>query len=525
MPAVASDSAGKSSIWIRNISSVVARPLSGTEEASFPFWSYESRSLGFFVGGKLKRIDISGGPGQTICEASDGRGGSWGSAGVILFAPSFGTGLQQVSAAGGVPANITALDTTLKEDSHRWPWFLPDGKHFLYLRRGATEKSGVYLGSLDSKEFSLVVPSKANAIYTADGYLLFLREATLIAQPFDPATGRFRGEPLPIADEIGADFAYSYGFFSASNNGVLLVGAGTGLSFRQLVWFDRTGRRLNAAGNPGTLFDFALASDENRVVFRRVDLQTGNHDLWILDLVRSTESRFTFAPTLDDDPVWSPDGSSIVFDSNPEGTSNIHRKVASGAGKEELLVKSPNGNFPLDYSADGRYILYIVVDPQTQKSKLWILPLTGDRKPFPYIEGQMDAFTAKFSPDVKWVAYSSDESGRTEVYVQTFPATDAKWQVSTTGGSTPQWSKDGTELYYISPNKKMMVVDVKTQGGTFTEGIPKQLFDADVDRYTAPNRYAVTNDKQRFLVNVPAEVSKVMPLTVVLNWPEELRKK
>ena len=348
-----------------------------------------------------------------------------------------------------------------------------------------------------------------------------------MAQTFDPGKGELRGEPKIVAEEIGTDVGYSLGFFSSSETGTLAIGAGTGITSRQLFLYDRAGKRLRPLGHAGTTFDFALSPDEQRVVFRRVDVSSGNnHDLWILDLVRLTESRFTFSPALDDDPVWSPDGSSIIFDSNTDGVSNIHRKVATGAGREELLLKSPIANFPVDYSSDGRYILYTQRGTSTNSnSSLWVVPLTGDKVPIPITQGEADISTGKFSPDTKWVVYSSNESGAQEVYVQAFPTTQGKWQVSTSGGGAPQWSKDGKQIYYISPSKKLMVVDIRTAGGSVQMGIPQPLFEVDVDRFTAPNRYAVTRDGQRFIVNLPSEGAARLPLTVVLNWTEEMKKR
>ena len=258
---VASDSSGKSSIWVRSLSTIVPRPLAGTEEAFFPFWSFDSRFIAFFAGGKLKKVDVNGGPVQSICDAPEGRGGSWGSAGIIVFAPSFGSGIQQVPASGGIPSYVSLLDTALKEESHRWPFFLPDGRHFLYMRRGSSDKSGVYVSSLDSKDFTLVLPSTSNAIYAKPGFLLFLREGTLMAQPFDPDKGRVYGEPTNIAEEVGVDIGYSLGFFSSSENGILTFGTGTGLSSRQLYLYDRNGKRLQALGRAGTIYDFALSPD------------------------------------------------------------------------------------------------------------------------------------------------------------------------------------------------------------------------------------------------------------------------
>jgi dipeptidyl aminopeptidase/acylaminoacyl peptidase len=423
---------------------------------------------------------------------------------------------------------VSSLDSTLKEESHRWPCFLPDGRHFLYVRRGSSEKSGVYLGSLDSKDFTLVLPSTSNAVYAEPGFLLFLRGVSLMAQPFDPGKGELHDEPKSVAEDVGSDVGYSLGFFSASNNRALVISSGAGSTTRQLFWYDRDGKRLGTIGRPGIVYDFALSPEEHRVVFRRVDASAGNnHDLWVFDLVRLTESRFTFSQGLDDDPVWAPDGNSIIFDSNPDGASNIHRKISTGAEREELLLKSSVGNFPLDYSSDGRYILYTQqVDASgTANSSLWVLPLTGDRKPVRITRGETNVSTGKFSPDARWLVYASNESGREEVYVQAFPATQGKWQVSTAGGGAPQWSKDGTEIFYISPSRKLMVVGVQTIGGSVELGIPKPLFETDVDRFSAPNRYAVTRDGQRFILNLPSEGAASLPLTVVLNWTEEMEKK
>ena len=522
----ARDSSGRSFVWVRPLASITASPLSGTDDAAFPFWSPDSRFIGFYQNGKLKKIEIAGGPTQTITDAPQARGATWGSAGFIVFAPNFNGGLQQVSDAGGTPTEVTFLDSARREDSHRWPSFLPDGRRFTYLRRSTDdEKTGLYLGSIDSKEVILLSPVKSNAVYAPPGYLLFVMERSLMAQPFDVGKGQLSGQAFPVAEDVGFNAGWSYGLFSASTNGVLSLSMGGGATGnRQFVWYDRTGKRLEKVGTPGTLFDFALSPDEKRVVFRRVDSQTRNNDLWILDLVRQTESRFTFAQTVDDDPVWSPDGSKILFDSNPEGTPNLHQKIATGAGSEELLLKSPIPNWPLDWSFDGRFVLYESENAKT-KGDLWIFPLGGDRKAFPFVQTNALEYTGRFSPDAHWIAYSSDESEKMEVYVQAFPITQGKWQVSTGGGGAPQWSKDGKEIYYVAPDKKLMIVDVKGVGASFEQGIPKPLFDVDVDSYQAPNRYAVSKDGQRFLVNTSVEGTSLKPIMAIINWTAEIKKK
>ncbi len=521
---VASDSTGRYRIWIRYLSSLAIQPLAGTEDPLFPFWSPDSRTIGFFSTGKLKKIDINGGPVQSICDAANGRGASWSAAGTIVFAPGYASGIFRVSASGGAVSQITYLDSSLKEDSHRWPCCLPDGKHFIYLRRGSTEKSGVYLGSFDSPGATLILPSKANAIYAPPGFLLFIREFTLLAQSFDASTGQVRGDPFPVADNVGVDVSYSLGHFSCSGSGTLALESGTGISDRQLTWYDRAGKRLQSVTQPGQIFDFALSPDEKRVAFRRVD-QTGNHDLWILDLLRSTESRLTFKASLEDDPVWSPDGDSVIFDSNIDGVSKIHNRIASGAGNEELVLDATRHNYPCDWSADGRFIIYNQDASGGGNSDLWVLPLYGHRHPFPFASSDANEENAKFSPDGKWIVYESDESGRSEVYVQSFPATGGKWQVSVSGGGAPQWSKNGKEIYYAALNKMLMAVEVTTSPGSFVQGVPKALFTIDVDRANAPNRYAVSRDGKRILANVPALATNVLPIAVTLNWTGLLPQK
>ena len=523
---VVRDSSAGTLIWVRALSSLVATPLTGTSDAFSPFWSPDSRFIGFFQNGKLKKIEVTGGPTQTLSDAPQGRGGTWGNAGVIVFSPSFSSGLQQVSQAGGTPTELTTLDMVRHENSHRWPSFLPDGRQFVYFGQGTPdENNALFLGSLDSKNRTLLLHVTSNAVFTPPGYLLFVRERSLMAQQFNADKGELSGEAFPIAEDVGFEQSRNVGLFSASMNGVLAFGLGAGSSGnRQLVWFDRSGKRLDKVGTPGIVWDFSLSPDEKRVAFRRVDRQTRNEDIWMLDLLRGTESRFTFRPARDDDPIWSPDGSKILFDSNPEGVSNLHQKIASGAGSEELLLKSTIADYPVDWSADGRYILFGREDPKT-KSDLWVLPLTGNREPFPCVNTEATEFTGRFSPDARWVVYSSDESGKFEVYVQAFPATSGKWQVSIGGGAAPTWSKDGKEIFYLAPDKRLMTVDVKTIGASLEQGIPKPLFATDVDQYVLPNRYVASKDGKRFLVNNGVEATGTKPIAIVLNWTADIKGK
>jgi eukaryotic-like serine/threonine-protein kinase len=516
------DSTARTLLWVRSLGSSIARPLEGTEEASFPFWSPDSRYIGFFAIGKLKKVEVAGGSPQTIADVSNARGGTWNSAGVIVYAPSFDTPLFQVSAAGGgVPSPVTSFDTTHHEGTHRLPWFLPDGQHFLYLSRsGSGENPRILMGSLDGGPAKFVCESRSNAQYAEPGFLIYMRERTLVAQHFDPASGECSGEPGSIVEDAGFREGFGAGSFGVSTNGVLAT-TGGGSGDRELMLVDRSGKLVARPGVTGQVFDFALAPDEKRVVFRRIDPMTRNQDLWLLDLARATQSRFTFDAAVDDDPVWSPDGSAIAFDTQPNGLSNLYTKPATGAGQPEPLVRSTVSNYTMDWSRDGRFLAYLVPD-RGGKSDLWLLPMTGDRKPFAYLESEFDETDARFSPDGQWLAYASDENGKYEVYIQHVPRTGGKWQVSVNGGAAPSWRRDGKELYYLTPDRKLMAVDIRIVGASVEAGIPGMLFETSVDTYAAPNRYAAFADGRRFLVNNSGDQANTKPITVVLNWPARL---
>jgi eukaryotic-like serine/threonine-protein kinase len=387
------------------------------------------------------------------------------------------------------------------------------------------EKTGLFLGSLDSKESFFLLPSKSNAVFALPGYLLFVREQSLMAQAFDAGSGKMTSQAFPITENVGYDPNYSVGFFSASTNGVIALGmSSNSTGNRHLIWFDRNGKRLGEVGSAANQFDFSPSPDEKRVAIRRFDPQTRNQDLWLIDLLRQTESRFTFRPAIDDDPVWSPDGSKIYFDSNPDGIPNIHRKPASGVGSEELLSQSSVSSIPVDCSPDGHYLLFVNTDPRTYED-LWILPLTSEQKPYPYLQSDASEISGMFSPDGRWIAYASNESGKNEVYVQAFPSKQGKWQVSIGGGAHPVWNKSGKEIFYLAPDKKLMTVDVKSTGTSFEQGIPKPLFTTDVDSYVSINRFVVSKDGKQFLINTSVEGTNTKPIMVILNWTAEVKKK
>jgi len=421
----------------------------------------------------------------------------------------------RVPASGGVPAPLTTLDQSRQEDSHRWPDFLPDGRRFIYFARSTqTEKSGIYAGSLDSKDRKLILGTDRAAKYADPGYLLFVREKTLMAQQFDAKSLQLSGEPFPVAEDVDSSSNNQSVAVSLSQTGVLAYG-GVVASNRHFVWFDHNGKSLSVVEPPGVYRDMALSPDEKRVAMQRYDVGGGPSDIWLLDLVRSTPSRFTFDPATDDTPFWSPDGTQIVFSSERAGHSDIYRKVASGAGNDELLLQSDVAKYPTDWSHDGRFILFENYDPKT-KSDIWILPLFGDGKPFPFLQTGFIEWQARFSPDGHWIAYVSDESGKTEVYVQSFPSSGGRWPISNGGGGQPRWSYDGKQLFYIAPDRKLMAVEVKA-GITFEASVPVPLFDSHVDSYTGTNRYAVSRDG-RFLINQAIEETVSTPMTVVVNW-------
>jgi serine/threonine protein kinase/Tol biopolymer transport system component len=510
-------------LWIRWIDSLAAQPLPGTEVSTQGFWSPDSRFIAFFSKGKLRKIEATGGPVQTLADAQTNRGGTWNKEGVILFAPTFSGGLYRVSAAGGELTAVTKLDVSRNESGHYWPQFLPDGHHFLFLARTAKkETTGIYLGSLDSPETRMLVQTDAGARFALPGYLLFLKERGLMAQPFDAQKLQLSGEPSLIAEQISYNEQNGRSFFCASDNGVLVYRTGIrGLS--RLAWVDRTGRELGSLGQAADLFSASLSPDEKRVATVRADQSSGS-DIWLLDIARQSSSRLTFDPATDSNPVWAPDGSRVVFSSNRLGPFDLYWKQSSGAGNEELLLKSESAKFVTDWSSDGRFILYMVAGGITGGADLWALSVSDNQKPIPVVKSTFDESQAQFSPDTHWIAYVSNESGTPQIYVQNFPPGDGKWMVSIDGGRQPRWRVDGKELFYYGLEGKFMAVPVKTDGNNFEAGTPNALFAARfvLGPPTAATSYSVTRDG-RFLINLPEELPAT-PAVVVQNWTASLKK-
>ncbi|HSR06836.1 MAG TPA: protein kinase [Bryobacteraceae bacterium] len=534
--------------WIRGLDSVEVRPLTGTESPNnLPapvFWSPDSRFIAFSTGaggaspGQLKKLDISGGPPQTLCDvASAIPGGAWNRDGVIVFGSNNGA-LTRVSAAGGIAAPITVLDAARKESQHRWPQFLPDGRHFIYFRNSATpEFRGMYVGSIDAKpeqqSLKPLLLTDRQAVYSVPanggpGRLLFLRDSTLFAQTFDPGRLELTGEAVPVADQVSSFVPANAGLFSVSETGVLAYRVGPGGSLDQLTWFDKQGKPAGTLGGMGSYGNAAISPDGARVAAVQYDTQLGNSNIWVMDIARGTSTRLTFNQGSDDNPVWSPDGKTIAYRSNHGGHADLYQKPADGSGEERLLLKSDQDKTPTSWSHDGRFLLYASVDIKT-RDDLWVLPVDGVQKPYPFLRTEFREGAGSFSPDGRWIAYASDESGSPEIYVRPFSptasggsASGGKWLVSNGDGVLPRWRGDGKELFYIALSQfQQMAVDV-TADKTFQAGVPRRLFTAPQFLFS----YSVSSDGKRFLFPAigGAGANAQTPFTVVTNWQAALKK-
>ena len=515
-------------LWMRPLDELTARPIPGTEGAMFPFWAPDSRQIGFFTtDGKLKKISVSTGLPQTLCDAK-GFGATWNREGVILFSNS--GSLYRVADAGGPPTLILAADPA-HQIAYGFPQFLPDGRHFLVqVFTSGNPGSVLGAGSLNSKTVQHLASVSSEVYYAAPGQLVYLDQDSLVARPFDRKALRFTGPAVPIIHSVGL-VSQSYGDFSVSPAGVLAYGGGSDPvenSSGQMTWFSRSGKKLSTVGQPDIYSNPVISPDESRLAVSKGE--GGKQDIWVYDLKRGTASRLTFNPANDTNPSWSSDGSQIFFSSLRSGPYDIYQKAADGLGSTGPVFQSRNQAKAIDdVSPDGRYAIYDTAG-NASSTELWALPLTGDHKPFPFVQANSGASSAKFSPNGRYVAYTSRETGRQEVYVQTFPQRTGKWQISTSGGTQPMWRRDGKELFYLAPGDnasefKMMSVAVDSGSAAFEAGIPKQLFQAQlVPLWLWRNSYVPSPDGQRFLMIVPAGQAKPEPITVVVNWPALLNK-
>jgi hypothetical protein len=516
---------------IRALDSIAFRPLDGTEGAIYPFWSPDSGTIAFFADGKLKKVSLNGGPPQILCDAPDGRGGTWNKDGVIVFAANLGTPIQRVASGGGAPVAITKIGSD--GEDHRFPEFLPDQHHFLYTINGPNPNAiGIYAGSLENPEPVRLFPDVSSAVYAPSGptarsgHILFRRDSILLAAPFDPDALKITGDVFPAAAEpVGIAANNAYGAFSASANGVLAHRTASVAADRQMAWMDRSGKQIRTVGKPGNIQNDALSPDEKILAYSVSD-GNGRSDIWLYDIARDSASRFTFGPGAVTTPIWSPDGTRIAYAVGPIGliTADIFQKPANG-GKEELLGHSGQVRI-FDWSPDGKTLLFTPsLSIAKTKADLFLLPVQGDHTPAEYLKTPFSEHNAQFSPDGHWISYESDESGKEQVYVQPIPPTGAKWQVSSTaGGSRTRWGRDGKELFYISADQKLMSVAVKTSP-TFAPATPQELFPLGPSANPEMFYYTPSKDGQKFLVNTRAGESTAQPpITVVLNWQAALKK-
>ena len=528
----AADSTSRRSLYVRALDSHVARSLPGTGGGAQPFWSPDSRTIGFFTtGGKLARVSVADGTLQIICDAADGRGGAWGSKDIIVFSPASGGALFQVSAAGGPVTQVTELDAASGEEAHRWPQFLPDGEHFLYVSLPVRDgQFGTYIGSLSSVERQPTVKAAGGTIYAEPGHLLFERDQTLVAQPFDAATRQLSGTPMPIGEPPGQNGGWTGSpSVSASSNGVLLH-TEPNPENSEIVWLDRKGHRTGVVPLARGLYGaVALSPDGDRLAVEKWGRgPTGfDSDIWTVELSRGVATRFTFHASENYIPKWSRDGRRIVWVSDRSGKENIYMKAIDSSDDDEpLLNESALFSKSEDFSPDGRFLVYHMLTKESAHD-LWLLPLVGeDREPVPYLATQFNENDARVSPNGKWLAYRSDESGTFEVYVQSFPKAGSKYRVSINGaggyGSQNYilgWVDGGTELVYVASDMStVMAVDVETEP-TFRAGKPRALFKTPRGR----NGLTMTSDGQRFLMTVPTG-GRSPALYVVTDWSASLEK-
>lgn len=448
---------------------------------------------------------------------------------MIVFSPeALAAALYRVSASGGVPTRVTELDASRRETTHRWPLFLPDGRHFLFLAgnfSGETEGNAIYAGSLDSPQRTLVTPAFSNVAYSPAGFILYDKANHLVGQAFDAKRLQVTGEPTVVADEVAYLASLAYAAFSTSNTGMLVYQASSAAGQSELTWFDRAGRKIRSLGDRREYANPRLSPDGKHVAVDVVD-PLGNVDVFVVDPGSGQSTRFTFDAAMEAIPIWSPDGGSIAYQSFRDGPGNVYRKLFSGAALEEALLKLNVRSQPSDWSPDGAFVVYNVWSAGTGWD-LWLLPIAGERKPRPFLQTKFDEDEGQFSPDGRWMAYTSNETGRREVYVSPFPGPAGKWQISSAGGSQPRWRRDGKELFYLSPDHTLMAVDVRA-AATFQVGSATVLFRtrpremvSGTDRYT----YDVSLDGRQFLVNATSEPASPSPVSVVLDWAADLTRK
>jgi len=531
--------AGKTSLWVRSLDRMDALELPGTSGAFFPFWSPDGNFIGFFANGKLWRMDANGGPPAAICDAPNGRGATWGPGDVILFAPQIGSPILRVSASGGKPVAVT--ETPSGTESRRWPFFLPDGKHFVYLRSpigSVTESNEVRLASLDRGEETVLLHGRYYLSSFASGQLLAVRDGALTAQKLDLSSRKLSGAVTVIAEHVQRDDLVASAVFSATQNGLLLYQYGVEAAGERMVWVDAQGKELQQLVEPGFLGSTRISPDGTKVAFPN---GSSENNIWLLDLKTGARTRFSFGGRFVSSPVWSPDGKTVYFSFSESGEPpGIYSRPADGSGPQQRVLGGEKKLAVEDVSPDGKYLLY--EEGNAESSQLKALPLGGDGKPLLLVDhlegmpgGLAGARNARVAPTGGWVAYQSNESHQSgtslsafvsslgsEVYITKFPGGESKYQVSAGGGLMPLWGKDGKHLYYLDPLQKLIAVDVELSKDLVRIGRPVPLFQTGVRASIGGGGYDVIRDGRFLLLNSTTESST--PLTMVTNWDAELKK-
>ncbi|HEV8337424.1 MAG TPA: protein kinase [Candidatus Polarisedimenticolia bacterium] len=512
---------GNQSLWIRPLDSDTARPLPGTKGAEWPFWSPDSRFIAFFADSKLKRIDLTGSPAVTIAEAGDGRGGSWNRDGVIVFAPTTEAGIHRVSSTGGTSTPVTRLDEEHGETTHRWPSFLPDGRHFLYLgashQPGRNEVNSVYAAELGSGKPKLLLHVRSNVAY-ASGYLLYERDRVLMAQRFDAASLALTGEPVPLAEGVDLAPEFFRAIFAVSEAGLLALRAGGAEVNAQLKWYDREGREIGKVGEPGAYDGIVLSPDAKRAVVSLNNRDSGRADLWMLDLLRGVRTRFTFGTANEYGPVWSPDGTKVVYSVTAKA-DDLFVKPSAG-GQEEPFFQNAEDKRPTCWSGDGRLIVFDTKDlKRDTRSDIAYVPVSGNKEPKFYLKTEFNETAGQLSPDGRWMLYLSDESGKNELYAAAFPGPGGKWQVSSGGAIAGKWVRGGAEILYADYESGVMSVGVRASGASLDFDAPRLLF-----RMKATLGGDITADGERLILAVGPEMEKEIPISILSHWPALLNR-
>ncbi|PWT91849.1 MAG: hypothetical protein C5B54_04520, partial [Acidobacteria bacterium] len=501
-------------LWFRSLDSNVSQPLPGTEDARYPFWSPDNRHVGFFVTGKMKKIDLITKSTQDICDAPTGRGGTWSGNGIILFSRDKLGGLYMVPENGGTLTPVTA-DRAKEGISYRWPMFLPDQKHFLYLAQEEDRNPPtIYFSSLGSKDRKPIVKTPSNAGFS-QGNLIFSENGKLVAQRFDPKSGTLMGDIVPVvSDQISTNETRGYSAFTISESGTLAYQPDV-VTPSPMIWLDRTGKQMDTAGELAYYSHPRISPDGKKIAVIRHETHSEQGNIYLYDVQRHAMVRFTRQTAIYNNPIWSTDGANVIF-----SAEDLLQKSVTGAGAESALFHSDLSKTATDMSSDSKFLAVTLDNAQTQQD-LWIFPLTGDRKPYAFLQSGANESQGQFSPDGQWLAYTSNESGKSEVYVQPFPNKDTgKWQISVEGGGLPQWRRDGKELFYISDKNILMSVDVSL-GSTFDSAAPKPLFEMPLANIADDSIYDVSADGQRFLVTSPPGRTFTSIINMVVNWQSQ----